>query len=165
MKNERHIAVRGFILALAVVIGASWEFAAPTLAAEGKPAAADQAKDKKKDKDKDKAHAVSTSPSYLGMDPIYTTIIEGDDVRGMLMVGIGIDVPDEALRTNVERIMPSLRDLYVRSLIAFTATSVRPWRQPDVEDMLGRLQRVTDMKLGRKGARVLVAQVTIRLNK
>lgn len=114
---------------------------------------------------KENAHVVAESPSYIGMDPIYTTIIEGDSAVGLLMVGFGLDVPDETLRTKVNRMLPRLRDLYIRSLLSFTATNVRQWRRPDVDALAAKLQRVTDLLLKAKGAKILMAQVAVRLNK
>ena len=110
-------------------------------------------------------HKITPSTSYLMIDPIYTTIMDGDRIEGMLMVGIGLDVPDAELRARTEQEMPLLRDVYVRSLMAFTATSVRPWRQPDVGEIADRLQRATDRTLRRPGARILLAQVAMRLTK
>jgi flagellar basal body-associated protein FliL len=83
----------------------------------------------------------------------------------MLMVGVGIDVPDEALREVATRSMPVLRDAYVRSLMAFTATTVRTNAQPDVTQLANRLQNVTDRALGKKGAKILLAQVAIRVTR
>ena len=110
-------------------------------------------------------HKITQSASYLMIDPIYTTIMDGNKIAGLLMIGIGLDVPDGELRAHAEKRMPVLRDVYVRSLMAFTATSVRPWRQPDVGEIADRLQRVTDRTLKRKGARILLAQVAMRLTK
>ncbi len=110
-------------------------------------------------------HKITQSASYLMIDPIYTTIMDGNKIVGLMMVGIGLDVPNADLRAETERTMPVLRDVYVRSLMAFTATSVRPWRQPDVGELADRLQRVTDRTLKRKGARILLAQVAMRLTK
>ena len=81
------------------------------------------------------------------------------------MVGIGIDVPDDALRAVVTRSMPVLRDAYVRNLMAFAATTVRTTAQPDVGVLAGRLQAITDRALGKKGARILLAQVALRVTK
>jgi len=108
-------------------------------------------------------HKVTQSKSYLMVDPIYTTIVSNDRPTGLLMVGIGIDVPDAKLRAEAEHALPVLRDAYVRNLMAFAATSVRTWRQPDVVAIANRLQGVTDRALGRKGARLLLAQVAMRL--
>ena len=80
----------------------------------------------------------------------------------MLMIGIGLDVPDEKLHAEVDRAMPVLRDAYVRNLMAFTATTVRTDAQPDVSVIADRLQAVTDRALKHKGARILLAQVALR---
>jgi len=108
-------------------------------------------------------HKITQSTSYVMIDPIYTTILDGDKPIGLLMIGIGLDVPNGKLRAQVTNTMPALRDAYVRTMLNFTATAVRPWRQPDVTDIADRLQRVTNRMLKRKGARVLLAQVAMRL--
>ena len=109
-------------------------------------------------------HKVTQSKSYLSLEPIYATIVDDNRAQGMLMVGIGLDVPDEALRELANRSMPVLRDAYVRNLMAFTATAVRTNAQPDVTQIADRLQNVTDRALGKKGAKILLAQVAIRVN-
>jgi hypothetical protein len=140
--------------------------AGPVAAAEA-GAADTGATTEKPDKEKKKAavHKITQSDSYLMIEPLYTSILDGNRPVGLLMIGIGIDVPDADLRARVERDMPQLRDGYVRSLMAFTAISVRAWRQPDVAAIADRLQGVTNRMLGKKGARVLLAQIAIRLNK
>lgn len=110
-------------------------------------------------------HKVTQSESYMTMDPIYATIVAGDRPAGLLMVGIGLDVPNEKLRAEADHAMPVLRDAYVRNMMAFAATQVRTSRQPDVTVIADRLQRVTDRALGRKGAKLLLAQVAIRLER
>ena len=118
-----------------------------------------------KDKKKAAVHKITQSDSYLMIEPLYTTILDGNHPVGLLMIGIGIDIPDPDLRARVERDMPRLRDGYVRSLMAFTAISVRSWRQPDVAAIADRLQGATDRILGKPGARILLAQIAIHLNK
>lgn len=117
------------------------------------------------DNDPQKApeHKITQSKSYLSLDPIYTTIVDDDRAQGMLMVGVGLDVPDPALRAVANRSLPVLRDAYVRNLMAFTASSVRTIAQPDVNEIAERLQGVTDRALGRKGAKILLAQVALRV--
>jgi len=115
------------------------------------------------DDKKQAVHKVTQSKSYLMVDPIYATIVTGDRPAGLLMIGIGIDVPDETLRAEADHAMPVLRDAYVRNMMAYAATQVRTSRQPDVVVIADRLQGVTDRALGRKGARVLLAQVAMRL--
>lgn len=108
-------------------------------------------------------HKITQSKSYIPLDPIYATIVDEDRAQGMLMVGVGLDIPDPALRAVATRSMPVLRDAYVRNLMAFTASSVRTTTQPDVSEIADRLQNVTDRALGKKGAKVLLAQVALRV--
>jgi flagellar basal body-associated protein FliL len=117
------------------------------------------------DTQKKPEHKVTQSTSYLEVDPIYTTIVSDNHAAGMLMVGIGIDVPDAGLRDEVTRSLPVLRDAYLRNLMAFTASAVRIDAQPDVEAIADRLQGVTDRALKKKGARVLLAQVALRVTR
>jgi flagellar basal body-associated protein FliL len=115
------------------------------------------------DDDQRAKHKITQSQSYLMIDPVYATIVTDDHPAGMLMIGIGIDVPDERLRHEAEHAMPVLRDAYLRNLMAFAATQVRTSTQPDVTVIASRLQGVTDRALGRKGARLLLAQVAMHL--
>ena len=108
-------------------------------------------------------HKVTQSDSYVEIEPMYATILDGDRPVGLLMVGVGLDVPDAKLRDDVTRVMPVLRDAYLRNLMSFSATTVRSWKQPDVTVIADRLQGVTDRALGRKGAKILLAQVALRV--
>jgi flagellar basal body-associated protein FliL len=108
-------------------------------------------------------HKTTQSKSYIVMDPIYTTIVADNRAAGMLMVGAGLDVPNDALRDEVNRSLPVLRDAYMRNLMTFTANRVRTDAQPDVGLIADRLQAVTDRALKKKGAKVLLAQVAIRV--
>ena len=109
-------------------------------------------------------HKTTQSTSYIQLDPIYTTIVADNRAAGMLMVGAGLDVPDEKLRDEVNRSMPVLRDAYIRNLMNFTVNVVRTDTQPDVTIIADRLQAVTDRALKKKGgAKVLLAQVAIRV--
>lgn len=133
-------------------------------AALAAPARADDAKASGGD-GKAPKHKVTQSDSYLMIDPMYCAIMDGDRPIGMLMVGIGLDIPDARLRGEADHAMPVLRDAFVRNLLSFSTTAVRAWRQPDVTEIADRLQRVADRALGRKGAKVLLAQVAMRITK
>jgi len=108
-------------------------------------------------------HKTTQSKSYVQIDPIYTTIVSDNRSAGMLMVGAGLDVPNDALRDEVTRSMPVLRDAYIRNLMTFTANVVRTDSQPDVNLIADRLQAVTDRALKKRGAKILLAQVAIRV--
>ena len=108
-------------------------------------------------------HKTTQSKSYIMVDPIYATIVADNRPAGMLMVGVGLDIPDNALHEEVSRSMPVLRDAYIRNLMTFTANVVRTDAQPDVGVIADRLQAVTDRALKKKGAKILLAQIAIRV--
>ena len=108
-------------------------------------------------------HKVTQSESYIMLEPMYATIMDGERPGGMLMVAVGLDIPDAQLRAETLRAMPVLRDAFVRSVIGFAWTHVRLAAQPDVGEIADRLQRVVDKTLKRKGARILLAQVACRV--
>ncbi len=110
-------------------------------------------------------HKITQSDSYIMIEPLYATIADEDRPCGMLMVAIGLDIPDPVLRQQAQTAMPLLRDDYVRSLATYAWTHVRVWEQPDVNDIARRLQRVTDRALHRSGARVLLAEVAMRITR
>ena len=115
------------------------------------------------DDKKGAAHKTTQSESYVPIEPMYASIIDGTRSRGLLMVEIGLDIPDAKLRDRVTPNLPALRDAYVQSLLIYAATAVRPTRQPNVEDIANRLQTITNRVVGREGAKVLMAQTAIRI--
>lgn len=119
----------------------------------------------KKSDEKGSKRKLTQAESYIELDPVYTTVIDRDRPSGMLMVTFGIDIPDAHLREEAYHALPVLRDAYVRNLLAFTTTAIRLTRAPDVEEIAARLQRVTDRALGRKGAKILLAQVAMRVTR
>ena len=110
-------------------------------------------------------HKVTQLESFVMVDPMYTTIVDSNRPVGLLMVAIGLNIPDAGLRAEAEHALPVLRDDYLRSLMTFTVTNVRPWRQPDVDEIAARLQRVTDRALKKQGAHVLLGDVAIRITR
>ncbi|MGN6148663.1 MAG: hypothetical protein ACTHPD_09010 [Rhizomicrobium sp.] len=131
----------------------SFAFALLMLAAAALPAQAEEEKAE---------HKQTQSESFIMVEPMYTTIVDAGRPQGLLLVAIGLDVPNANLRAEVDHGLPVLRAIYVRSLMAFTAAAVRPTVQPDVTMIADRLQRLTDKALHKKGARVLLAQVAIQ---
>jgi flagellar basal body-associated protein FliL len=127
--------------------------AGPGLAAEKEGGKKDQ---------KAPEHKVTQSESWVEVDDFYATVVGDGRANGMLMVRVGLDIPDAQMRENVERSMPVLRDAWLRSLMAYTSTHVRLDTQPDVVAIADRLQGITDRALKKKGARILLRQVALR---
>jgi len=110
-------------------------------------------------------HKLTQSESYIMLEPMYATVMDAGKPSGLLMVAVGLDIPDTWLRGQAELALPILRDDYVRSLMNYAAAAVRPDRQPDVGAIAARLQRVTDRALQKPGARVLLAEVAVRVSR
>lgn len=111
------------------------------------------------------ARKTTQSESYIAFEPIYASIIDGMRPRGLLLVEMGLDVPDAKLRDSVLLALPLLRDAYVRALLTYASTAVRPYRQPNIDDISGRIQTITNRVMGREGAQVLMAQLAVRLTR
>lgn len=105
------------------------------------------------------------SESYVVIEPMYASIIDGVTPRGLLLVELGLDIPDSTLRERVAQNLPAMRDAYLRALLSYAATSVRVWRQPNVEDIANRMQAITNKIVGREGAKVLMSQTAIRITR
>ncbi len=108
----------------------------------------------------------SNSSSYIeSVIPVETmqiTLIQGAQIRGMLIVSIGLYVPDGHLRQETEHVMPRLRDAFISQLSRHGATRVDPRRVIDVEMIADLLQTATDRVLGTEGAEVLLVNVLVR---
>jgi flagellar basal body-associated protein FliL len=117
--------------------------------------------DKKEQKSPE--HKITQSESWVTIDPPFSMAIVADNrATGVLLVWVGLDVPDAGMRENVLRSMPILRDAYLRNLMAYTSTHVRLDTPPDSIVISDRLQAITDRALKKKGARILLRQIALR---
>lgn len=117
------------------------------------------------DDQKAPVHKETQSESYMMIEPMYATVFDAGRPSGMMMVAIGLDIPNPKLRSDATRAMPLLRDDYLRNLMNFASAVVHPSEQPDVTQIADRLQHVTDRALHNKGARVLLAEVSMRITR
>lgn len=108
------------------------------------------------------SRAPSYTDSYVAIDTMQVSIIRSAQVRGMLVVSIGLDIEDPELREHAEHVMPRLRDAYIYRLSRHGATRVDPRRVPNVAMLAGLLQATTDEVLGEEGAQVLLMNVLVR---
>jgi len=104
----------------------------------------------------------SYTESYVAIETMQISIIQTAQVRGMLVVSIGLDIPDQHLRERTEHLMPRLRDAYINRLSRHGATRVDPRRVPNVAHLSRLLQNTTDEILGEEGAKVLLMNVLVR---
>ncbi len=132
----------------------SLALAAPALAS-GAPAPA-------KKKPEGSERKITSSPSWISVEPIAVAILRQNRIQGMFLVEFGLDIQDEALRTKADESLPRLRDAWLRNVSDLATTRVRVGRQADLDVLTTRLQTTTDQMLGGPGAKVLLLQAVVR---
>lgn len=80
--------------------------------------------------------------------------------HGILMIEMGLDSPDEALRQKISLSLPRLRDAFVRRLQPY-AMSLNASSLIDLEYVTRELQAATDEVLQKKGAKVLLSSILL----
>ena len=125
-------------------------FAAPGLIAAAPP------KDEKKGDGKD----VTSSATYLRINPMNATVRKPNGRRGVLTVEAGLDVPDAKLRAKADAILPRLRASFLQTVQTYAA-GMTPGMSPNAEVLGATLQRDADRMLGQKGARLLLGTIMI----
>lgn len=98
--------------------------------------------------------------TFLQIKAIVATIIHRDGGRGVITVECGLDIPDERLRTLASVSQPRLRAAYAGWVQAY-ASGLPAAGVPDADYISRELQRLTDMTLGRKGAKLLLGTILV----
>ena len=98
--------------------------------------------------------------SYINLISINGSVTRANGRRGGLAVGVGVAVPDIALRAVAATAGPRLRAQMVQVVQSFAA-GLRPGEPPDVRRLSRELQAAVNQALGRRGARVLLGTVMV----
>lgn len=107
------------------------------------------------------ARMLSTSHSYVRMEPVAASVRAGAYMGGMLEVEFALDIPDEALRATVASRNLRLRDAYVTALTSYGGLGYRAGQVPDFVRITRILQLQTDRTLGTPGAEVLIRSIAL----
>lgn len=102
---------------------------------------------------------LTSAESYVPLPTLSTAVIVREAMRGTLVVDVGLDVPDVALRARAQGMQPRLVDALRTALSTYGSVYYRPRTAPDPDTMLRLMQTATDRTLGRPGARLLVANL------
>lgn len=104
---------------------------------------------------------LSTSSSYLRMEPVSASVRAGGYMGGVLEVEFALDIPEEALREQARASTLRLRDAYVTALTSYGGLGYRAGEVPDFVRITRLLQQSTDRTLGARGAEVLIRSVVL----
>lgn len=132
-------------------------FVLATLAALASPAAAQPSAQKQAAPDRQQR--LTSANSYLPMPTLSAAVLQRYASRGTLVVDMGIDVPDEALRRRAGANAPRLRDALRTALATYASTYYRDRTAPDPATLTRLMQTAVDRTLGTAGARVLLANI------
>lgn len=148
------------LVAILVLLSAFAVAVQPALASGG---GGEKGETQKKAKAPKKARPITSLKSWVMVDPFAVSIIQDGRIRGRFRVSFGMDVPDDALRSRAEALMPRLRDVWLSELTLFAATMLRVRRPADVPAVSDLLQRSADRVLGKPGSKVLLSAVTVAM--
>jgi hypothetical protein len=107
----------------------------------------------------DRQQRLTSAESYLPMTTLSAGVLQRQASRGTLVVDMGLDVPDEALRARARANAPRLRDALRTALSTYASTYYRDRTAPDPAQLTRLLQMSVDRTLGAPGARVLLANI------
>lgn len=98
--------------------------------------------------------------SFVQIQTLTAAIMRRNGTRGVVTMEVGIDVPDEKLRTLASQLTPRLRADYAQVLQIY-ASGLPAATPPDVDYLAQKMQRETDRILGKPGAKLLIGTVLI----
>lgn len=144
MRNVRSLA---FGLALAVLA------VAPALAAEGHDDGGQQAPASRQER-------LTSAPSYLPMPTMQVSLLQRlSPSTAMMVVDMGIDIPDADLRRRAGLNAPRLHDALRSAFSNYVNVYYRDHTEPDPTTLTRLLQQAVDRTLGRTGAQVLLVNI------
>jgi hypothetical protein len=109
--------------------------------------------------DSGRSRSLTSAVTYLPLPTLSTTVVGRFTTSGMLVVDVGLDVPDQALRAQASAMAPRLRDALRTALSAYANAYYRDNTAPDPETIARLMQTAVDRTLGRAGARLLLSNV------
>jgi len=105
---------------------------------------------------------LTSSKDYVQLSTVVAPIAARYRFDGILVVDLGLDVPDAKLRALAELSKPRLQDALRAALSDYTHTMYRPGRVPDPERMKAVMQAAVDKLLAAPGAQVLLVSVMVQ---
>ena len=121
-------------------------------AAEGSGAAQEQAPATRQER-------LTSAESYVPLPTLSAVVLQRHFASGTIIVDMGLDIPDAALRRRARLNEPRLRDALRTALATYANTFHRERSAPDPIVLTRLMQLAVDRLLGAAGARVLFANI------
>jgi len=102
---------------------------------------------------------LTSAESYVALPTLTVAVMAQSSARGALVIDLGLDVPDAALRARVQAMQPRLVDALRTTLSTYSTSYYRDRTAPDPTLLCRLMQQSVDRLLGRPGARFLIANI------
>lgn len=102
---------------------------------------------------------LTSAESYIPMPTLSTAVLANSRARGMLVVDLGVDAPDAALRGRIAAMRPRVIDALRTALSTYASTYYRDRTAPDPDTLTRLMQTAVDRTMGRTGARLLLSNI------
>jgi flagellar basal body-associated protein FliL len=126
--------------------------AAPALASGGGSSTTQQAPATRQER-------LTSAETYLPMPTLSAGVLQRNRNQGTMVVDMGIDIPDEALRHRAVMNAPRIRDALRTALANYSSVYYRVHTAPDPTELTRQMQIAIDRVLGAPGAQVLLANI------
>jgi hypothetical protein len=102
---------------------------------------------------------LTSADSFLPMPTLSAAVLQRNVSLGTIVVDMGLDIPDAALRRRAQLNAPRIRDALRTALAAYSSVYYRDRTAPDPTTLTRLLQQSVDRVLGAPGARVLLVNI------
>ncbi len=102
---------------------------------------------------------LTSAESYVPMPTLSAGVLLRNSTAGTIVVDMGLDVPDAALRRRAALNAPRLHDALRTAISTYATTYYRDRTAPDPVALTRFMQQAVDRVLGGAGARALLANI------
>lgn len=102
---------------------------------------------------------LTSAETYMPMPTLSAGVLQRNMNQGTMVVDMGLDIPDEALRHRAALNAPRLRDALRTALATYSSVYYRVHTAPNPTELTRQMQTSVDRVLGAPGARVLLANI------
>jgi flagellar basal body-associated protein FliL len=102
---------------------------------------------------------LTSAESFVPMPTLSAGVLQRNASHGVIVVDMGLDIPDADLRRRAVLNAPRLRDALRTALATYASTYYRDRTAPRPDELTRQLQLAVNRVLGAEGARVLLANI------
>lgn len=102
---------------------------------------------------------LTSAESFMPLPTLSAGVLQRHAASGVLVVDMGLDIPDAELRRRAGANAPRLRDALRTALAAYASAYYRDRTAPDPATLSNLMQQAVDRTLGAPGARVLLVNI------